>query len=216
MSWTLCHTLPTGFTGFPVHHCHTIDHMDSIKRTDLYAASKAKAAISAHLSAAIWHKSHHLAVFHAGILIIILCFITGTFALYICSLADTFSCFLSHNTGNDLAYRFAAYRTTVHWRLSFCNGSCKTVTARISASTTIIPRKGLPDRNFFFIYFHSKLLPCSPKENTNKKANKGNEYSCCYNRPNIHLTPSLNQSGKSKECNGHKTGCDQHDRKALE
>ncbi len=35
MSWTLCHTLPTGFTGFPVHHCYTIDHMDSIKRTDL-------------------------------------------------------------------------------------------------------------------------------------------------------------------------------------
>ena len=192
MSRTFGNTFATGFTCFFIYYCNAIYNMNGIKWTDLYAASKATAAICTGLCSAVWHERKHLAVFHSSINILFFRFFTGSGAFYMSYLTGSLNCRQSHNTGNYFPNRLSAYRATVYRRFTFGNCCCQTITARISTAATVISRKSFSYGNFLLINFNSKFFSGCSKKNTDEEAYCCNQNCCCYNRTNIHPDASLN------------------------
>ena len=65
--WAGGDTFAAGFTFFFVYNGYTVDDMYGIERTGFGAVAKAKATVAADFGAAIWHISHHGAIFDTGV-----------------------------------------------------------------------------------------------------------------------------------------------------
>ena len=187
MTGTGVHAFAAGFTRLPVHCRNPVDDMYGVESAGFHAASISQTAIGAGLCPASGNKRQHLTVTGTGINIILCCFVTGSRTFYKSSPAHRFHGFLSHNTGNDLSHRIAAYGTPVYRRLAFGNSRGKTVAARISAAAAVVSGKSFSDRDFPLVCLHREFLTRNSEKNTNKEAHGRNYHSRYDNRFNIHI-----------------------------
>ena len=187
MTGTGVHAFAAGFTRLPVHRRNPVDDMYGVERAGFHTASISQTAIGAGLCPSSGNKRQHLAVSGTGIYIILCCFVTGSRTFYKSSPAHRFHGFLSHNTGNDLSHRIAAYGTSVYRRLSFGNSCGKTVAAWISAAAAVVPGKSFSDRDLPLVCLHREFLTRDSEKNTDKEAHGRNYHSRYDNRFNIHI-----------------------------
>ena len=74
-----------------------------------------------------------------------------------CDMSDTVD-LPTDDLYNLLCYGLATDRTGIRLRFAFCDCCRKTITPRISTTSTVITRQCLTYFNFFFVYFDFKLL----------------------------------------------------------
>ena len=205
MSWTDIYTLSARFTFFLIYNCNAIYNINRTEFTDCLAGTISCTAICTALWPVIWAVLCKNTGLWSNIVIDILCLLTVTCAFdkgYILSAC----CILYAECCTDCLCNGCTSNRTCRWRhLTLCNGCCKTITAGISTSTTVISGKKLPHHNSLFIYRNFKLFTSYTEQNTNNDTNacynSNSDQNCC----NIHNDPSLYQSGKAKERYCHQT-----------
>ena len=182
MMRTFCDTFTAGFTCITVYDCNTVHDMDRIKRTGFYAASESHP----YVGTGARDECHHFTVFYTCVSVVVFCLFTGSGTFYESSHTCALDNFLSHDPCDHFSNCFATYRTCIDRCFTFGDRCCQTITARISASTTVVSRKCFTDSNFFLIDFYRKFLAGNAEEDSNKEAHCCNNDSCHDNCINIH------------------------------
>ena len=147
-----------------VYNCNAVNDMNRIKRACLYAASITHTAIITAFGSAARRKYSHLAVLASVIVIVIICFITGSDTFYKGNLPNACLCLNAHDFRNNLADWLSAYRTGVYRSLSLCNRRCKTGAACISAAAAVITWKRFQNCCLLFIDLYFKFDCCNAEE----------------------------------------------------
>ena len=141
-------TLAAAPAFFPVYHSHTVDHLHSIKGTDFYAVSKAKAAAVADLRTAGRNKGEHFTVTCSAVIIILFCFFTSTGTVYKSGHPSGLFRFFSKNSRNFGSRLISAHRTGID-RSFFCNDRSGTsIAACKTTAAAVISRQCFPHRRF--------------------------------------------------------------------
>lgn len=131
-----------------------------------------------------------------------------------CHMSDTVD-LPTDNLYDFLRYGFATDRTGIRLRFALRNRCRKTVTARISATSTVVAGQRLTHFDFFLVYFYFKFLACHARR-IPAKIPTIPMTAAAYKIDAPISSPPLNQTIQSKESDCHKTGCDQHDRRSFE
>ncbi len=105
------HALTARLTGILVYNGYSVYDVNGIKRTHRYAGSESQTAVVTALRTAVRDKGKHPAVLNSMIFIIQCSFVTVSLTGYKCNLPFGFSCFYSHDPGDDLSDSFSTYRT---------------------------------------------------------------------------------------------------------
>ena len=129
MFWTCSNTFATCFTCILVNNCNTVYDMDRIEWTCFHTVTKSKTSVVAGFWSTIWNKCHSGTILNSCVLIVLICFFTGSGTFYKCCFALAFLCLYSHDLTNLGCNRCSTNRTLIDWSFPFYDSGCKSETS---------------------------------------------------------------------------------------
>ena len=131
---------------------------------------------------------------------------------YKCNLFRLFSRFYAHDLCDLFSNRLTAHRTGIDRRFPFGNCCRQICTARITAAAAVISRKLVLLPAVLFINFYCKFFPANPRKSPRSSPVPPTITAASMISMLIRHSSFLFQTGKSKECDRHQTGCKKNDR----
>ena len=150
--------------------------MDGIKRAGLHAVAEAQTAEGTGLGPAAGNQGHGGAGVHAGILILVLCVLTGPVAADKGNLTFLLFRFHAHDGGNLLGNGSAANRTLIDRGLAVGNRLGAAGAAGETAAATVVAGQGGKDFLFLGVCLHLELLGNEGQEEAKDTARRTDEH----------------------------------------
>ena len=175
-----CHAGTTRYTLLFVYNRYAVYHMDCIEFTCLHTGTETGTAVRTCLCTATRYNGCLRTVLDTMVLILYFCLVTGTFTFNESYLFLRGTGLYTHDSSDLLANRSAADRAGIDRSFSFCDSLSKTITTRITTTTTVVARKLFTDSCLFFIHFNFEFCAEQTKAHTDDNADC-RDYDSCNN-----------------------------------